>query len=186
MVEIVLVRPAVSCLNDVESRQFRKNQLKQSTVMQLMEPDAGMCGQKNLVQLLCNTFPADNLQSFDIAAKGIFCLRLDIKAQLRGETHTTKHTQRIVRESNIWIQRRPYQSVFQVVQAVKGIYQFAKTFMIQADGHRIYGEVSPLLIIFQGTVFHHRLARIMTIAFLTRTNELHFYKGGRRKEEGGR
>ena len=142
--------------------------------MQLQQSYTGMCGQENLVQFFSNAFSADNLQSLSIAAKGIFCLLLNIKAQLRGETHTTKHTQRIIREGDIRIQRCTNQSIFQVVYTIKRVHQFTETIVIQADGQGIDGEIAAALIIFQSTIFHHRLARVVAIAFLTCTYELHF------------
>ena len=45
--------------------------------------------------------------------------------------------------------------------------------MIQADGQGIDGEVASALIIFQCAIFHHRFARVVTIALFSGPHKLH-------------
>ena len=59
-------------------------------------------------------------------------------------------------------------------QASKGVDQLAKGIGIQADGHGVDGEVSPVLIVFKGPILDDGLATAARVALFPGAHELHF------------
>ena len=108
-----------------------------------------------------------------ISAQRLVGFGLNSEVELSGKTHTTKHSQRVVGESDVRIERSCYDAVFHIVDAIKGVYQFAKSISIQAYGKSVDGEVATILVVFQSSVFDDRLARVVSVAFLSCTHKLH-------------
>ena len=98
-----------------------------------------------------------------------------MKIQLGSKADATHHAQRVITKRHLGIQRCGNDAILQVGNSIKRIYQFAESILIQADSHGIDGKVATILVILQRTILHHRLTRVVAIALLTCTNELHFY-----------
>src|SRR5690606_38680288 len=62
-----------------------------------------------------------------------------------------------------------------LTDTVERIHQGAIVAGIQRYGHGVDGEVTPLLIVFQSTIFHHWLSRIRAIGFLSRADKLEIH-----------
>ena len=92
-----------------------------------------------------------------------------------GETHTAQHAQRVVREGDIGIERRTDKLVLHVVKSVKGIDKFAEAVTVQTNRQSIDGKIATVLVVFQRTILHMRLAAVMTITLLAGTHKLHFH-----------
>ena len=175
VVEIVLMRLAVSFLHHVERHKLWQNQLQQSAALQVHKSAAGMFRQHYLVQLVLYPLAADNLYPLGIALKGIEGLRLNVKVQLRGKPHTAHHAQRVVAEGYIGVERCAYYTVLQVVKSVKGIHQLAKPCGVKAYRHCIDGEVAAVLVVLQRAVLNNRLTRVALIALLACSHKFHLY-----------
>ena len=117
-----------------------------------------MGGHHNLVEFHLDTLTTDNLDTVGHARQCVKGFLFYLKVQLGGKTDATHHAQRIIAESNLRIQRSGDDTVFQIGNAVEGVYQLAKALLVQTDGHGIDGKVATVLVIFQGTVFHYRLS----------------------------
>ena len=165
---------AVHRLNVVERRQFRKNQLQQSRTIEIVETRAGMRCHKDFVQLVLNALATDDFQSLGIATQCLESLIFDVKPQLCGEAHAAQHTQGVVAEGDIRIERRTNDSVFQVVQPVERIDKLAKPPSIQAYCHRVDGEVTTVLVVLQRAIFNDGLTRVVAVTLATGTDEFYF------------
>ena len=128
----------------------------------------------NLVEFHLDTFATDNLDTVGHAFQGLEGLILNLEVQLGGKTDATHHTQWVITECDTRLQRSGDDTILQVGQAIKGVNQFTKTVLIQADSHRINRKVATVLIILQRTILHDRLTRIVTIALLSGSHKLHF------------
>ena len=175
MVVIVLMRSSITRFHLIHRNKFRQDQIEKSRILQIIKSTARMLGEHNLVHLITNTLTADNLQAFGIAGKSIIGLILYLKIELSSKTHTAHHAEWIIREGNIRIKRSGYNTILHIVNTIERIYEFTKSVFVQTDSHGIDGEIAPVLIIFQGTVFHNRLSGIMVITLLTGTDKLHFH-----------
>ena len=67
VVEVVLVRPAVARLHDVEGRQFGNDEAQQSAALQLKESLARILRSHDLAQLLGYALPADDADALGVA-----------------------------------------------------------------------------------------------------------------------
>ena len=94
---------------------------------------------------------------------------------MRGKTYAAQHAQGVVRERHVRVERRAYDTVFKVGQAVEGVYQFAETGLVEAYRHGVYGEVAAVLVVLQRAVLHYRLARVVAVALLPGAYKLHFH-----------
>ena len=163
----------VLLFHDIKGSQFWQDDLQQSATLQIVEADAGMSRQDNLVEFILNTFATHDTDSVCHALKGHIRLFFYLEVKLGGESHASHHTQGIIRKSDIWFQGRGDDTILQVGQSVKRIDKFPETLAIQTDGHGIDGEVTTVLVVFQGSVFNNRLAGIVAVALFPCPHELH-------------
>ena len=132
-----------------------------------------MRGEDDLVQFVLDALAAHDLDTVGHPLQRLIGLLLDLEIQLRGETHTAHHPQRIVRESDFRVEGCGDDAVFEICQPVEGINEFAETVFIQTDGHRIDGEVAAVLIVLQSTILHDGFTRIVAVTLLAGAYELH-------------
>ena len=93
--------------------------------------------------------------------------------ELGRESHRPEHPQRVVAIGLFGFQRGPDDAGTEVADAAEGIYQRAEVALTEAESHRIDGKVPPQLVLFQGAVFHDRLAGFAVVGFLPRPHEFH-------------
>ncbi len=173
VVEVILMCPTLFLLHDVESRQLWQDDLQQSRALQVFKADAGMRGHHDFVQFHLDALAADYLDAVSHVLQGLEGLIFNLEIQLGGKADAAHHAQRVVREGNLGVQGSGDDAVFQVGNAIEWVYQLAKAAPVQADGHCIDGEVATVLVVFQRAVLHHRLARVVAVAFLAGSHELH-------------
>ena len=94
---------------------------------------------------------------------------------MSSKTDAAHHPQGVVAEGHLWLQGCGDDTILEVGESVEGVYEFTKPALIQTDSHRIDSEVAPVLVILQRTVFDDGFARVVTIALLTGSHELHLY-----------
>ena len=174
MVVIILMCPAVSRFHLIHRNQFWQNEIEQTCIFQVIETAAWVLGEHNLVHLVADSLSTDNLQALGIAGERIISLLLYLEIELGSETHATHHTQRVIRKSDIRVERCGNNTIFHIVDTIKRIYEFSKTVFVQTDSHRIDSEVAAVLVILQRSIFHNRFSGIAMIALLTGANKLHF------------
>ena len=109
-----------------------------------------------------------------ISFKRLECFVFNHKIELSSETHTAHHAQWVIRECYIRVKRRSNNAIFQIFNAIEGVYQFTEPICIEAYSHGIYGEIATVLVVFQRTVFYDWLTRITVVAFSASTNKLNF------------
>ena len=173
MIEIVLVSPAIACLDNIKSRKLGNNQLKEPGTLHIDKPLAGMFGHHYLVELVNDALTTDNLYSASIAHKGVKSLIVNEEVQLCGEAYATHHAQWIVRECYVGVKWRADNAVPQVINTAEGVYELAKAGLVKAYRHSVDGKIAAVLVIFQGAILNHRLAAVVAIALLTGSDELH-------------
>ena len=117
----------------------------------------------DLHQFLGDALAGDDADASGIAPDGFKCLGVDVKIQLGGKTHGPHHPQRVVAEGDVRVKRRADDAAFHIADTVKGVQQFAETVLVQADGHRIDGEVAAALVVVQGAVFDNGVAALAMI-----------------------
>ena len=175
MVIIVLMRSAVPCFHLIHHYQFRQDEVKQTCILQIIKSTARMLREHNLVHLVTDALGTDNLQALGITGESIIGLIFYLEIELSGKTHTTHHTERVIREGNIWVERSGNNTIFHIINAIERIYKFTESLFIQADSQCIDSEIPAVLIILQSSIFYNRLSGIMVIALLTGSHKLHFH-----------
>ena len=158
MIEIILMRPAILLVDDIQCSQFREDNLQETAALEVIEADAGMRGEDNLVELVLDTFAADDLYPVGHTNESIPCLILYLEIQLSGEAHTPHHPQGIVAEGDIRFKRSGDDTVFEVGKTIERVDEFAEALFIQAYRHSIDSEVSAVLIVFESAILHDGLA----------------------------
>ena len=91
-----------------------------------------------------------------------------------GKPHAPQHAQRVVRESDVGVERRANDAVFEVVKAIEGVDKLPEVLGVKTNGHSVDGKVAAVLVVFQRSVLHDRLTRVVTVTFFSRSNELNF------------
>ena len=91
-----------------------------------------------------------------------------------SKTDASHHTQRIIGKSDSGLQGSGNDAILNVSQTIERIHKFAKTALIQADGHRIDGKIATVLVVLKSTVFDNGFTGIVAVALLTSTHELYF------------
>ena len=174
VVEVVLVGLVAAPLHHVERGQLGHHHLQQPGAVQVYEAPAGRRGHDYLVELVLYALAAHYAQPVGVAGQGVEGLVLYHEVELGGEAHTAHHAQRVVGEGHVGVQRRAYDAVLQVLDAVERVYELAVSVLVQAHGHGVDGEVAAVLVVLEGAVLHHGLARVVAVALAPRAHELHF------------
>ncbi len=173
MIEVILVRPPILLLHDVEGGQFGQDDVEQTRTLQVNEAATGMGRHDDFVQLHLDALATDYTDALGHTLQGLESLILYLEVQLGGEANAAHHTQRVVAEGDVGIEGRGDDAVLEVGQAVEGVDELPKTFLIQADGHRVDGEIAPVLVVLQCAILHHRGSRLPVIALFSCSDELH-------------
>jgi len=168
------VRASVPCLHYVHLGKFREDDLQQSAALQIDESLAGDIGHEYLVQFLGDALSADYLYPFRVSLQRIEGLILNPEIETGGETDAAEHTERVVAEGDVRVERRADDAVIEVVYSSEGIHEFSEAALVETDSHGIDGEVTAVLVVFQCAVLHYRIARFAVVAFLSRSHEFHF------------
>ena len=117
-----------------------------------------MRGEDDLVQLVLDALPTDNLDAVGHPFEGLEGLVLYLEVELGGEADAAHHAQGVVGEGDLWVEGRSDDAILEVGQSVEGVNELAETVTVQADGHRVDGEVAAVLVILQRAVLHDGLA----------------------------
>ena len=89
-----------------------------------------------------------------------------------GKPHGTHHPQRVVAEGDVGVERRADDATLQVTDAVKRVEQFTIALLVQADCHRVDGEVAAFLVVIEGAVFHDGIAALAVIGLAAGAHKL--------------
>jgi cell division transport system permease protein len=114
------------------------------------------------------------VDAFPVGHDGVECFGMNIESQLRRKPNGAHHAQRIVAKRDIGVQRRSDNAVFQILQAIEIIYQFAKSRTIDAQSQRIDRKIAPFEIVLQRTVFHNGFSGIVGIRFFSCSHKFQF------------
>src|SRR5690606_3124995 len=99
-----------------------------------------------LDQLITDTFSGNDVDAIGHFAHGFANFWAYFDFQLRSESSSSHHAQRIIREGDIRSSRSADGSIFQGTHSVKGIYQLE---LRQAKCHGVHGEVTTEQIVMQ-------------------------------------
>ena len=112
--------------------------------MQVDKATARLSGHHDLVELLGDALTTDDLDTVGIALQSLEGLVVDIEFQLGRKADAAKHTQRIIRERDVGIERRADDAVLKIVEAIKRIDELAEAVFVEAHGKGVDGEVAPV------------------------------------------
>ena len=165
--------PTVLLVNDIQRCQLREDNLQEAAALEIIKAYAGMRGQDNLVEFILDTFATDDIYPVGHTYECIPCLILYLEVQLGGETYAPHHPQGVVAEGDIRFKGSGDDTVFEVSQAIEGVDEFSEAVFIQAYRHSIDGEVTTVLVVFEGTVLNDGFPGVVAVALLTRPHKLH-------------
>ena len=174
MVEVILMGTAILLVDDVEGGKFGEDDLQEAATLQVFETDTRMWRHDDLIEFVLDALATDDLDSLCHPFQGHESLVLDLEVELGGESDAAHHAQGIVGEGNIGFQGCGDDTILEVSQAVEGIDEFAKSVFIQADSHCIDGKVTTVLVVLESPVFNDGFTRVVAVALLTGSYELHF------------
>jgi hypothetical protein len=84
----------------------------------------------DLVQFVGNALLRNDADAFFIISDGSECNRVYLEIKLCSETNSTKHPQRIIAESNIWLTGRADHLMLEIAQAIERINELAVVFRV--------------------------------------------------------
>ena len=151
---------------------MRQDVLQQPAFIQQLEADGRSRRHHDLVQFLRDAFHGDDLDAFRVARDGVERLGLDVEMQLSGETDGPHHAQRVVGVGDVRIQGRPDGQLLEVFHAVEGVEEGPEVVLVEADGHGVDGEVTAVLVVFEGAVFHDGFPAVAVVGLPTGADEL--------------
>ena len=173
MVEVVFVSLSVAGLHQVKIVDFRHDEGKQPTPLQVDESAARSLAHHDFIEFIHNALLADNADARGISGESLKSLVVDIEIELCGKPDAAHHAQGIVRKSDIWIEWRSDAAILQVAQPVERIDEFTKPVFVETYRHGVDGEVAPVLVILQRTVLHDGLAAFPSVALAPCAHKLH-------------
>ena len=174
VVEIVFVRTAVARLDAVQGGQFGQDEGQQAAAVEVDKAARRRVGSHYFIKLVDDAFTADDADALAVTPERLESLVVYLELQLRGKAHGPHHAEGVVAERDVGVERRTDEAVAQVPHALERVDQLAATGRVQANGHGVDGEIATVLVVLEGAVLHHRLARVVAVAFLARTDELDF------------
>ena len=174
MVEDIFVPPAVLHLHAFQCNQFGEDKRQQSRLIQQQPAYGGLAREHDFVEFIGYTLAGDDTNALAVAHDGIEGVGMEREAELGGEADCPHHTQGVVGERDVGVERRADNHVLHVLYAVEGVEQGAVAVAIEADSKGVDGEVAAVLVILKRTVLNYWFARVMRVAFLTCAHELHF------------
>ena len=168
MVEIVFVSSSVrSLLHYVEVGEFRQYDMQQSAAVHLHQSFRRCLRAHDFVHLFLNPLSRDYSDAFFVSFESVESLVVDKEVELCGEPYASHHSERVVRESDVRVERRPHDAVFEVVDAVEWVNKLAEAFFVQTDSHCVDGEIASVLVVFECSVFYNGLSRVVAVAFFS-------------------
>ena len=103
--EIVFVADAVTRLGALELEELGEDELHQTGLLEELEADGWARGEEDLVELRGDALGGDDLDAPCISPDSSEGVGVDEEAELRGEAYGTHHTQRVVAEGDVGIER---------------------------------------------------------------------------------
>ena len=101
------MRPSVLGFDALQGCHFREDKWKQATTVQFYKSLRRDRREKNLVQLIGDTFLADDFDAFLVPFESKECFVIDVEIQLGSKTDASHHAQWIVAEGDVRVERCP-------------------------------------------------------------------------------
>ncbi len=114
----------------------------------------------------------DNLYPVGITAYRLECFGIYVELQLRGEAYCTEHSQRVVAERYVGVERCADYTPLYVGEAVETVYHLAEAVAVYLHGKRVDSEVAPCEVFFESAVLHYGISRIAAVGLAAGTHEL--------------
>ena len=174
VVEVVFVFAPIAFFHYVERHHFGQDDLEQTAAIQVNESARRVGRQHDFVELIDDSLSGNDLDAFFVAFERLEGLFLNLEIKLSGKSHAAHHTEWVVAERDVGIQRRGHDAIFQIVDSAEWINEFAEPVRVETDRQRIDGKVAAALVVLQCTVFDNRFARIVRVTLLSRSHEFNF------------
>ena len=163
MGEILLVTLSLNGFHTLKSGQLRQDMIQHTCLVQKTESDRRLRSHEDLVEFLHDSFLGEDLHAVEIPLYGFDGFRHYpethlIGGKLGGKPDCTHHPQRVVAICGVGIERCPDYAGRQVTYASERVHKGTEVLLLKAEGHSVYGEVTPQLVIFQSTVLDDGLA----------------------------
>ena len=118
-------------------------------------------GDQQLGQLVPDPLCGDDLEAVPHRRNRCQCLRIGVEPECRLETEQAEHAQRVVREGESGLDRRPQSLRSQVGQTAEGVDWLH---LHEAKRHCVHGEVATRQVVFDPLrVAHLWLARVVSV-----------------------
>ena len=124
-------------------------------------------------------FLRHNADAFAHAHDGVERIRFNIEIELTGKSYSPHHPEWIVGKRSVGATLHAAEwstndFSLEISESIKRVDEIAKVGFRQTDTHGIDRKVTPVLIIFQRSIFHNRLPRLAPVRFFTSTHKLDF------------
>ena len=126
----------------------------------------------DFVELDGDALATDDADAVGHALQALEGFVLNLEIQLGGKADAAHHAQGVVGECHLGVEGRGDDAVLEVGNAVEGVDELSEAAAVQADSHRIDGEVATVLVVLERAVLDDGFARVVAVALLPRTYEL--------------
>ena len=172
--EVVLVSATLHRLHPTQGSKLGEDDRQKTTLIEQHEATRGVLGSHNLHQLVGDALPRDNLYALAVTSQSLKCFGEYVEVELSGKAHCTHHSERVVAESDVGVERSAYDAAFHVAYSVEGVKQLTVAFGVHADSHSIDGEVAAALVVVERAVFYDRFTAVAVVGLTPCTHKLQF------------
>ena len=100
---------------------------------------------------------------------------IEIKTELTGKAYSSHHAQRVIGESDIWVEGRSDDALLHILHSTEGVEQEPIAIFIETDGEGVDGEISAILIVFQCAILYDGVSALAMIRLFPCAYKLQFH-----------
>ncbi len=172
--EIVLMSTTLHHLYALHVCQLRGRIRSSSPVCKQFPAYRGARCRHDLEKFVFYALGGDDAYPVGVACDGAERLRVNIETELRCETDSAHHAQRVVAERYVGVEGSADDAPVEVAESVIAVDEFTESVGIDAYRHCVDGEIASRQVVVEGTVFDNRVARVVAVRLTACAYKLQF------------
>lgn len=172
MEEIILVSFTVDSIDSPEGVDLGHDAFENAAFLKELETDRWATRAHDLSEFVIDTFLRDNVDTHGISPYTLESSGKDGEFELSRESHRPHHAQRIVGKRDIRIERRTDDAGIKIRNTMERVDEFAKSLLVKADSHGIYGEVTSFLVVVESAILHNGVAGVAVITLAAANSQI--------------
>ncbi len=172
--EVVLVAVPFYNVDTFEPGEFGQYDLQQAAVVEQAPARRRTRRGHDFKKLVLDALAGEDLDTLRVAAQSLEGFRRQSEIELCGEADGAEHTQRVVAERYVGVERCADDAFAYVGQTVVKVDDLAEVVGVDADSHGVDGEVAAGYVFFERAVLDHRVARRTVVGLAACADEFQF------------